>query len=265
MRECTSLLQVTKTRSAAFIPPRVLAEWSDRSDLCPVSRFVRLKNGTLPEVASFMQRSIAALRSPDAPHSAGVEDTTSDSNFDWILGRGNTAFDDRIPACEIVRDTSWHVVGMLCYSPRYFRLGEGRFLGLGAHNFYVDSGARMQGFILFKRYMNNRAADFCYSTTCNANSGPLWKKMCASELPNSDAEFLLPLRSGPLLEEAAHRMGLPAFVRKACHPLGSLADLVLHPRKSRGHLKVERALTGNASRQSPKRTAIGPDSVPNGM
>ena len=196
----------------------------------------------LPEVASFLQRSIAALRTPDVPHAAGVEDTTSGTNFNWLLGGNNTAFDDRIPACEIVRNASSEVVGMLCYSPRYYRLGEGRFLGLGAHNFYVDTAARMQAFILFKRYMSHRAADFCYSTTCNANSGPLWKKMGASELPNSDAEFLIPLRAGPLLEEAAIMKGLPAFVRKSCRPLGSLADVVLQPRKRRGRLKVERAL-----------------------
>ncbi len=194
----------------------------------------------LPEVVPFMLRSTAALQIPRTPPAESEPEAFSLADFRWLLQESARAIDDRIPSGEIIRNPAGVVVGMIGYSPKSFWLGSKRFLGLGAHNYYVDSGVGMQAFILFKRYMNNPAADFCFSTTCNANSGPLWTKMGAAKLPNSDAEFLLVLKTGPFLEEVAHRKRIPVALARALGPVGSLADFFIRASRGRRRLKIER-------------------------
>jgi hypothetical protein len=47
---------------------------------------------------------------------------------------------------------------------------------------------------LFKKYLSIREYPFFFATTCNANSEPLWRKLGGEAIPNSEAEYILPLR-----------------------------------------------------------------------
>ena len=103
---------------------------------------------------------------------------------------------------------------MITYHAQFYRLGDRRLLGLVRGNLHVAPTARMQGFFLLRRYMNNPKADFCFATSCNVNSAPLWVKCGAGQAPNSDIEYLYvnPDRTGP--QEVALRKGLPNAWRR---------------------------------------------------
>jgi hypothetical protein len=183
----------------------------------------------LLDVAAFMRRSIAALQSSDNQTEAQdvrPPDTTGDREaYRWLLHEDSVAGRGEIPPGEVLRDDQGNVVGMLGYAPQHFRLGDRRLLGLGAHNFYVDPAVRMQGFFLFRRYLNHASADFCYSTSCNNNSAPLWAKCGAVQIPDSDAEDLLIRRTGPLIREIAVRKRVPQELATLLGLGGPIADL----------------------------------------
>src|SRR5207247_2446242 len=63
----------------------------------------------------------------------------------------------------------------------------------------IEPPARTLGFYLFKRYLNSPGYAFFFSTTCNANSGALWAKLGACTVPNSDVEYVLPLKLDVML------------------------------------------------------------------
>jgi hypothetical protein len=199
---------------------------------------------SIPDIASFMVRSIAALLNPQAsgtdpagtPHAPAVTVDT----FRWLLDEDSPYRDEGFPAGEAIWNDQGAVVGMIGYHPCVYLYGDRRLRALGAHNFYVDPSARMQGFILFRRYLNNPNADFCFSTTCNANSVPLWAKCGAAQVPESESEYLLILRHGQILEEMSLRKGMPPALARAFRLLGPLADLVMHARPTPGRLRVER-------------------------
>lgn len=199
---------------------------------------------SIPEIASFMVRSIAALMNPQPPETDPVgvppaPPVTADA-YRWLLDEDSPYRDEGFPAGETIWNDQGAVVGMIGYHPSVYRYGDQRLRGLGAHNFYVDPSARMQGFILFRRYLNNPKADFCFSTTCNANSGPLWVKCGAVQLPDSDSEYLLILRHGQILEDLALRKGVPSVLAAAVRPFGPLAGLVMHADRTASGLRVER-------------------------
>jgi len=69
----------------------------------------------------------------------------------------------------------------------------------GFGSFFVGPPARTLGFYLFKRYLHSPGYAFFFSTTCNANSGALWAKLGACAVPNSDVEYVLPLKLDVML------------------------------------------------------------------
>ena len=203
-----------------------------------------IDEANLPEVSQFLIRtfespesSTGSLQGDGGPR---VGPVGSAGDYRWLLDEGNPARDEGIPCGEIIRNDQGLVVGMLCYVPMFFRFEDRRLLGLGGHNFYVDSSARMQGFILFRRYLNHPRADFCFSTTCNAISGPLWIKCGAAQVPESDAEYLLVFRSGPVLQEVAIKRRVPSTLASAVGLIGPLADLVARRGKTARRIAVER-------------------------
>jgi hypothetical protein len=200
---------------------------------------------SVPEIARFLFRSLETLErsrgtsGDDAQLPVQGLKTTHDHR--WLLDEGNPARSDGIVAGEILRNGQGAVVGMLCYRPRLFRIGERQLLGLGASNFFVDPSARMQGFTLFRRYLNTDKADFCFSTTCNANSGPLWSKCGAAHVPDSNFVYVLVLRHAPLIEELAIRKGVPRILAAPVRLAGPPADLILGRFRRRScNLRIER-------------------------
>ena len=65
----------------------------------------------------------------------------------------------------------------------------------------------MQGFLMLKRFLGTPGFDFVYANSCNRQSGPLWAKLGAIMVPESDVEYLFPFKLGPLAEEWAIRKG----------------------------------------------------------
>jgi hypothetical protein len=203
-----------------------------------------IDEANLPEVSQFLMRTFELPDSSTGPSQGDGEPRVgpveSAGDYRWLLDGGNPARDEGIPCGEIIRNDQGSVVGMLCYVPRFFRFEDRRLLGLGAHNFYVDSSARMQGFFLFRRYLNHPRADFCFSTTCNAISGPLWIKCGAVQVPESDAEYLLVIRSSPVFEEVAINKRVPKTLASTVGLIGSLADLVSRRGRTARRVAVER-------------------------
>lgn len=102
-----------------------------------------------------------------------------------------------------IRGSSGKVVGLILSFANAFLFEDRRLLGLCSGSFFVKQSARMQGFYLFKKYLNDGSSDFYFGTTCNANSGALWKKVGGLPVPRSEKNYILPLKPEAVL---------PAFI-----------------------------------------------------
>ena len=71
---------------------------------------------------------------------------------------------------------------------------EQRLLGLCSGAFFVEPEARTLGIYLFKRYLASPGYSFFFATTCNKNSGPVWKAVGGFSTPYCEAQHILPLR-----------------------------------------------------------------------
>ena len=156
----------------------------------------------LPEVAHFLH-SWHAHRDQASPIEHLVrEDSPSIERrlrwLQWLLAE-NPLTGAATPYGLCARDASGVIVGLLLSFPGAFLAGDQRLLGLGSGSFFVEPPARTLGFYLFKRYLNSPGYAFFFSTTCNANSGALWAKLGACTVPNSDVEYVLPLKLDVML------------------------------------------------------------------
>jgi hypothetical protein len=192
-----------------------------------------------PEVVPFLLRWVREASGNAEQTAPDVDPSRYAQDFRWMLDLGNPAHHDSIPSGHILRNDQGTVVGMIGHSPGFFLLGDRRYRGLGGSNFYVDQSARLQGFFMFKKYLGFAATDFCFSTTCNDNSGPLWTKCGAGPVPGGNAEYILVMKSGPVLQDLALNRRIPRPFAAALRPVGSILDLVILARKSRSPLTVE--------------------------
>lgn len=129
------------------------------------------------------------------------------AKLEWRLA-GNPARRADLPLGHGLFDETGRLHGINLVFPWRYR-GDGRtWVGLGAGGLFVDSSARMQGFLLFRRFLGIEPVDFHYATTCNAVSGGLWSRSKGVAVPGTDREYILPLRPGPIVQEAALRRGL---------------------------------------------------------
>src|SRR5579872_5595290 len=92
-----------------------------------------------------------------------------------------------------IRNHQGFIVGVILSFPGAFWSGERRLVGLCSGSFFVEPQARAHGFFLFWKYLSSPGYDFFFGTTCNANSGALWKKLRGAPLEGSDAEYILPI------------------------------------------------------------------------
>jgi hypothetical protein len=136
-----------------------------------------------------------------------------------------------VPLGHCVRDENNHIMGTNLIYPWRFRWGDHSLLGLGSGGLFVDSKARMQGFLLYRRFLSIKMADFWYATTCNLASGQLWARSKAIPVPHSDVEFLLTLRLGSLAEEIALRKNIARPIASAAGAaIGLMSPLIRHRR-----------------------------------
>jgi hypothetical protein len=191
----------------------------------------------LAEVSAFLNRSmtamIAATRvSPLAREKTGESPSDAwQDNLLWLVD--NPARRPEIPLGMILRSPEGSVAGMILTIPWFYRLKDQRLLGLAAGSFFVDSVARLQGFFLFRRYLGIPGVDFWYASSCNQQSAAIWSKSNGIQVENSDVEYLVVFRMGPLIEEAALRRQVPRPLAKSLSwagPLAGLATAVKRPR-----------------------------------
>lgn len=193
--------------------------------------FKSITEDNLAEVAAFLFQQQEATSREDRTQARPAGD-----NLRWLLANPHQSPD--LPLGLMLSTTEGKMAGMILSVPRLYWLGEERLLGLAAGDFFVDSSARLQGFFLLRRFLATGGVAFWYANSCNRQSGPLWAKCGAAMVPESDVEYLLPIRHGPLAEELVLRKNWPAAIGTILGRLGPLADLVVGPRTSR-HFKVE--------------------------
>lgn len=186
----------------------------------------------MPEVAAYMREQQEQAARDDPTHAP-----PSGDDLRWLLG--NPDLQPENPLGEVLRTPEGRIVGMILAVPRAYRLGDRRLLGLAAGNFYVDRSARMQGFFMLRRFLKTPGYDFYYANSCNSQSGPLWVKCSAVQVPESEVEYLFPYRLGPLVQEVALRKNLPRPAAALARAAGAVATPLAAPRRPRCQLHVE--------------------------
>ena len=153
----------------------------ERCEIHPVSR------SALAEVAAFLHH----WRNKEGQ--AHEEASSIERRLNWLLLENPTAAEcDSFGYC--VRDGQGAVKGLNLAFPVAFAVDGQRLLALCSGSFFVDPPARSMGFYLFKKVLNTPGYAFQFAATCNANSSELWKSIGACAVPNSDFEYILPLR-----------------------------------------------------------------------
>ena len=177
-----------------------------------------IHGSALPDVASFLHGWQGPRDEEVSIQRPVREDSLStERRLEWLLVENPFA----IPASHhglCIRSASGAITGLLLSFPRAFLAGDQRLLGLCSGSFFVEPEARTLGFYLFKRYLNSPDYAFFFSTTCNANSGALWKTLGAADIANSDMEYILPINLDVML---------PAFLTgRTSSPLAAAAARV---------------------------------------
>ncbi|MGA3212316.1 MAG: hypothetical protein ABSD20_13500 [Terriglobales bacterium] len=140
----------------------------------------------------------------------------------WMAG--NPARTPSIPLGWSVREETGAVVGaMLCVPFRYL-VGERAELFLMNSAFYVSEAHRGVGGAIFQAFIAFQEQHVLYCSTAHELAGRIWQARRAQMLPKTDFELVGALRTGPLLEEAAHRrLKTPGAVM--ARAVGGLANL----------------------------------------
>ena len=142
-------------------------------------------HSVLPDVAIFLDQRLTS-KVKGAP----VE---LERRLHWLLVDNPAATEDT-PLGYCLRDDSGAIRGLNLAFPANFMSGGERFRGLGSGSFFVDPPAQSMGFFLFKKYLNIPGFAFHFASTCNPSSSELWKSAGACAVPNSDTEYVFPLR-----------------------------------------------------------------------
>lgn len=153
----------------------------------------------LAEVVSFLHGQFIERADGTSLHNPACEDCLSiERRLRWLLlGNPLTRENSQYGFC--VRDPSGIIRGVTLCFPGAFLAGDQRLLGLGSGSFFVEPEARTAGFYLFRKYLSSPGYSFFFSTTCNANSAALFRQMGGCPVPDSEPEYVLPLKLDKLL------------------------------------------------------------------
>jgi hypothetical protein len=154
---------------------------------------------SLPEVARFLRKWRADRDRETAVERVAPEEFAStERRLRWLLLENPHA--DKVAEHGFcIRDDSGTIRGLDVSFPNGFVAGDRKLLGLCSGAFFVEPEVRSQGFFLFKKHLNSRGFAFFYATSCNANSGPVWKSLGASPVEYSNREYVFPLKLDTLL------------------------------------------------------------------
>jgi hypothetical protein len=186
----------------------------------------------LPQVAKFLHEQ-QEINSRDDPTQARPQG----DDLRWMLK--NPDLPDGAPLGDTLRTRDGQIAGMIIAVPRRYGLADRVLTGLAAGQFYVDAAARMQGFFMLRRFFKMPHADFWFANSCNRQSAPLWAKCGAMLVPDSDVEYLYPLRWEPLIEELAVRKSWPRSIGMLLKPVGPVADLIASLRTPKNRYRLE--------------------------
>lgn len=160
----------------------------------------------LPDVADFLHR----WRNNQGVN-AGVQNARQrapksalsiERRLRWLLVENPLATEGNTLG-NCLRDRMGMIRGLNFCFPSAFLAGEQRLYGLCSGSFFVEPPARSMGFFLFKKYLSTPGYSFYFAATCNAKSEPLWRNLGGRAVPNSETEYILPLRLDVMI---------PAFV-----------------------------------------------------
>jgi len=192
-----------------------------------------LAAAALPEAARFLYRSAQPAPAPGVERSFRESPLATQRRLEWLL-LGNPASEAGAAPSLCVRDASGTIVGLLVAFPTVFVAGDRRLVALGSGGFFVDPQARTLGFYLFKRSLASPGYAFHFSTTCNAASGLVWRAVGAVPVPESDREYMLPLRLDVVLPSfvagRTMRPGLLALARAVGGAVDRVRTLVADTR-----------------------------------
>ncbi len=199
----------------------------ERFDIQPV-----LSSSTT-ETANFLDRWHAQRNESSSPQQTIGQDSNSiEKRLHWLLIENPKATNaPQHGFC--IRNTSGVMVGLLLCFANTFLAEDRRLLGLCSGSFFVDPSARPQGFYLFKKYLRDPSYDIFFSTTCNANSGPLWKAIGSSAVPNSEMEYILPLNLDVMLPALLAGKTSSSIATRIARVVGRMVGSIANPGRSR--------------------------------
>ena len=156
-------------------------------------------HSTLPDVAGFLYRWYNSEGEGSPSKKLARENVDSiERRLRWLLIDNPVAIPNS-PIGYCLRDGAGLVRGLNLFSPAAFLSGDKRLFGLCSGTFFVEPGARSLGFYLFKKYLNAPGYSFYFACTCNTYSSEIWRGVGASPVPNSETEYILPLRLGAVI------------------------------------------------------------------
>lgn len=158
-----------------------------------------IASSALPDVARFLSRWRDDENESSSAQGVFCEDSLSiERRLRWLLLE-NPVVTDGVPHGYCIRDPCGSIRGLTLCFPAAFLTGDQRLLGLCSGSFFVEPPARTLGYYLFRKYLSSPGCSFFFATTCNANSGPLWRRLGGCAVPNSETEHILPLRLDVML------------------------------------------------------------------
>ena len=168
---------------------------------------------------------------------SGTDSRALVEELEWRLFR-NPATTPGLELGQLLVGGSGEIAGVNVAVPQQFQHDGRSLVGLCSSAFYVDDGARLQGFLMFRRFLATPGADFVFATTCNAVSAGLWERMGALPVPDSRQELIVPLHPRPIIES-----------RLRGHPARGMAAVA--GRLAGGLLAAARAASAGSVRLTP--------------
>ena len=194
---------------------------------------------TLPDVAGFLFSYAHRDQSPSSERPLREDLLGTARYLRWLLVENPLT----TPAAQhgvCVCNASGAIMGLLLSFPHAFLAGDQRLVGLGSGGYFVEPQARTTGFYLFKRHLSVPDYPFFFSTTCNFNSGALWKTLGGCPVPNSDMEYIVPFKVDVLLPALLAKKTSSALAANIARVAGRWANPVFRPRtRNSTELRIE--------------------------
>ncbi len=189
-----------------------------------------LRPENLSEVAAYLAALRRAEPPADASFDIAVETRNIEERMRWQLTDNPARLPD-LAGGHFLRDSQGKVVGTHLAIPVRFALGVRPMLGLLGADLRADPRAARYSSGMFLAYLRTKGPDFHYATTTNRSGGAFFEQQKATAVPESDVEFLLPVRFGPILEELAERRKLGKAGARAARILGAGAGWLARARR----------------------------------